>query len=153
MKTVIVAMIGISVVMLAVVIQGSVNMDSKYQHDLGVSLTRAMRQTMKQLEKDENGNERQQNRYMALLLQGMISRMDSDIELTVKVHRWDANKGELDVEAIGMYELPDRRNRTVAVRRKVIVRKISPLQGDGNCYHHMSYCCYRCCLAYAAFVI
>ena len=56
MKTVIVAMIGISVVMLAVVIQGSVNMDSKYQHDLGVSLTRAMRQTMKQLEKDVNGN-------------------------------------------------------------------------------------------------
>ena len=52
MKTVIVAMIGISVVMLAVVIQGSVNMDSKYQHDLGVSLTRAMRQTMKQLEKE-----------------------------------------------------------------------------------------------------
>ena len=121
MKTVIVAMIGISVVMLAVVIQGSVNMDSKYQHDLGVSLTRAMRQTMKQLEKDVNGNERQQNHYMALLLQGMISRMDSDIELTVKVHRWDANKGELDVEAIGMYELPDRRNRTVAVRRKVIL--------------------------------
>lgn len=56
MKTVIVAMIGISVVMLAIVIQGSVNMDSKYQHDLGVSLTRAMRQTMKQLEKDVNGN-------------------------------------------------------------------------------------------------
>ena len=52
----------------------------------------------------------------------MISRMDSDIELTVKVHRWDANKGELDVEAIGMYELPDRRNRTVAVRRKVILQ-------------------------------
>ena len=122
MKTVIVAMIGISVVMLAIVIQGSVNMDSKYQHDLGVSLTRAMRQTMKQLEKDVNGNERQQNYYMALLLQGMISRMDSDIELTVKVHRWDANKGELDVEAIGMYELPDRRNRTVAVRRKVILQ-------------------------------
>ena len=59
MKTVIVAMIGISVVMLAVVIQGRVNMDSKYQHDLGVSLTRAMRQTMKQLEKNVNGNERQ----------------------------------------------------------------------------------------------
>lgn len=30
--------------------------------------------------------------------------------------------GELDVEAIGMYELPDRRNRTVAVRRKVILQ-------------------------------
>ena len=34
MKTVIVAMIGISVVMLAVVIQGSVNMDSKYQEEI-----------------------------------------------------------------------------------------------------------------------
>ncbi|MCR5691123.1 MAG: hypothetical protein K6G62_02785 [Eubacterium sp.] len=114
----IISMVGVTSIILLLTIQGAVNMDSKNQHDLRAGLTLAMTQTMNQLKQEKM---QESNQYIALLMEGLISRLDTDMDLTLKVHSFDPDKKELEVEAIGSYVLPGNVERRVSVRRRAIL--------------------------------
>ncbi|MBO5488461.1 MAG: hypothetical protein J5972_00990 [Eubacterium sp.] len=123
MKKLIVIMINVHLILLIMTVQGAINMDSKVHQEMYDSLSTTMSQVMYSVKNNNGISLPNQNELVALLLQGMISRLDSAVDLTVIIHECNMQKGELDIEAVGEYEFPTNRKRKVAVRRKMIMNE------------------------------
>lgn len=119
MRTVIISVIGISSIVIIVMIQTTVTMNSVYQEEVTDALATAMSQTMSEVMEQEGYGIRNRNEMIAAFLQSMLQKINSDIDLTVKIHQCSYETGKMDVEAIGEYRLPDYRKRSVSVRRQI----------------------------------
>lgn len=121
MRTVIISVIGISSILIVVMIQTTVNMESRYYEEINDALAVAMSQTMTEVMEQESYGIQNQNEMIAAFLQSMLQKVSTDIDLTVKIHQCNYETGQMDVEAIGEYQLPDYRKKSVSVRRRIAV--------------------------------
>lgn len=119
MRTVIISVIGISSILIVVMMQTTVNMTSIRQEEIGDALGTAMAQTMSEVMEQESYGIRNRNEMVAAFLQSMLRKINSDIDLTVKIHQCNYETGKMDVEAIGEYRLPNHRTGSVSVRRQI----------------------------------
>ena len=120
MRTVIICVIYISSILLIVMIHNTVNGESLRKKELSDALAVAMDQTMTEvMEKDGYGiNAR--NQLVAAFLQSMLQKVDSNINLTVMIHKLDKEKGMMEVEAVGEYRLPDLGKKQISIRRQIV---------------------------------
>ena len=120
MRTVIICVIYISSILLIVMIHNTVNGESLRKKELSDALAVAMDQTMTEvMEKDGYGiNDR--NQLVAAFLQSMLQKVDSNINLTVMIHKLDKEKGMMEVEAVGEYGLPDLGKKQISLRRQIV---------------------------------
>lgn len=121
MRTVIISVIGISSILIVVMIQTTVNMESRYYEEINDALAVAMSQTMTEVMEQESYGIQNRNEMIAAFLQSMLQKVSTDIDLTVKIHQCNYETGKMDVEAIGEYQLPDYRKKSVSVRRRIAV--------------------------------
>ncbi len=121
MRTVIISVIGISSILIVVMIQTTVNMESRYYEEINDALAVAMSQTMTEVMEQESYGIQNRNEMIAAFLQSMLQKVSTDIDLTVKIHQCNYETGQMDVEAIGEYQLPDYRKKSVSVRRRIAV--------------------------------
>lgn len=121
MRTVIISVIGISSILIVVMIQTTVNMESRYYEEINDALAVAMSQTMTEVMEQEGYGIQNRNEMIAAFLQSMLQKVSTDIDLTVKIHQCNYETGQMDVEAIGEYQLPDYRKKSVSVRRRIAV--------------------------------
>jgi hypothetical protein len=105
--------------LVVIMIQSTVNLEMRKKESLDNAMSAALYQTMSEVVEQESYGIRNTNQMVAAFLQAMIVRMDADMDLTVKVHQVDYVRGEMDVEAIGIYELPNHKNKKISVRRKI----------------------------------
>lgn len=119
MRTVVIFIIGIGSFLFVVMMQGTVNKVSKADVSLDYAMAAAMHQTMTEVMEGESYGIRDRNQMIAAFLQAMVKRMDMEMDLTVRVHEVDEQLGKMDIEATGIYELPDKSKKTVSVRRKI----------------------------------
>lgn len=121
MRTVIISVIGISSILIVVMIQTTVNMESRYYEEINDALAVAMSQIMTEVMEQESYGIQNRNEMIAAFLQSMLQKVSTDIDLTVKIHQCNYETGQMDVEAIGEYQLPDYRKKSVSVRRRIAV--------------------------------
>lgn len=119
MRTVIISVIGISSVLLVVMIQSTINTEALQRESLANALSASMEQTMSEVMERENYGIENRNEMIAAFLQAMIQKVNSDVDLTVKIYQLNYETGTMDVELRGEFPLPDKKKKTVAVRRKV----------------------------------
>lgn len=119
MRTVIVSIIGISSVILIVMIQTAVNTESRQRESMEDALATAMSQTMSEVAEKNSFGMENRNEVLAAFLQALICKLDDDVELTVKIHQLDCESGEMEVEAVGVYDIPGSERRSVSVRRRI----------------------------------
>lgn len=119
MKTIIISMISVGSMLFVIMTQSSVNRELRKRQTLENAMSAAMYRTMSEvMEKDSYGI-RDTNQMVAAFLQTMMQRMDTDMNLTVTIHEADYERGKLDVEATGTYELPIRGNKSFTIRRSI----------------------------------
>lgn len=119
MRTVIISVIGISSVLLVVMIQSTINIEALQRESLANALSASMEQTMSEVMERESYGIENRNEMIAAFLQAMIQKVNSDVDLTVKIYQLNYETGTMDVELRGEFPLPDKKKKTVAVRRKV----------------------------------
>lgn len=119
MRTVIISVIGISSVLLVVMIQSTINTEALQRESLANALSASMEQTMSEVMERESYGIENRNEMIAAFLQAMIQKVNSDVDLTVKIYQLNYETGTMDVELRGEFPLPDKKKKTVAVRRKV----------------------------------
>lgn len=119
MRTVIISAVSIGSVLLVIMIQSAVNVQTSKRLSLEESLSAAMYQTMSEVMEGDRYGIADRNQMVAAFLQAMIQRVDTDMDLTVRIHEVDMQRGEMDVEATGTYELPGRRTKVISVRRQI----------------------------------
>ncbi len=119
MRTVIISVIGISSVLLVVMIQSTINTEALQRESLANALSASMEQTMSEVMERESYGIENRNEMVAAFLQAMIQKVNSDVDLTVKIYQLNYETGTMDVELRGEFPLPDKKKKTVAVRRKV----------------------------------
>jgi predicted RNA-binding protein Jag len=119
MRTVVISVISISSMLFVIMIQSTINMEVRKKESLENAMSAALYQTMSEVVEQESYGICNANQMVAAFLQAMITRMDTDMDLTVNVHQVDYERGEMDVEAIGTYELPNHKNKTIIIRRKI----------------------------------
>lgn len=119
MRTVIISVIGISSVLLVVMIQSTINIEALQRESLAKALSASMEQTMSEVMERESYGIENRNEMIAAFLQAMIQKVNSDVDLTVKIYQLNYETGTMDVELRGEFPLPDKKKKTVAVRRKV----------------------------------
>lgn len=83
------------------------------------AMSAAMYQTMSEVMEQDSYGIRNSNQMAAAFLQSMIYRINEDIDLTVKIHQVDYERGKMDVEAIACYELPNHKNKSISTRRQI----------------------------------
>lgn len=119
MRTVIVSVIGISSILLVVMIQTTINMKSIRYEEVSDALGTAMSQTMSEVMEQDSYGIQDRNEMIAAFLQSMLQKINSDIDLTVKIHQLNYETGKMDVEAIGEYLLPNHQRKSISVRRQI----------------------------------
>ena len=119
MRTVVISVISISSMLFTIMIQSTINMDTRMRESMENAMSAAMYQTMSEIMEQDSYGIHNTNQMVASFLQAMIQRIDTDIDLTVKIHHVDYERGKMDVEAIGCYELPNHQNKTITARRKI----------------------------------
>ncbi len=120
MRTVVIAVISISSMLFVIMIQSTVNTVTRHKESLEGAMTAAMYQTMSEVMERDSYGIRDANQMVAAFLQAMIQRMDTDMDLTVKIYDVDRERGRMDVEAVGCYELPNHKKKEVRVRRQIV---------------------------------
>lgn len=119
MRTIIVSMIGISSLVFVIMIQQTVNTKSTKEEELKEALTTAMYQTMTEVMEKSSYGISNRNEMMASFLQAMIQKVGDDMELSVKIHELDYEKGSMDIEATGSYRLFNEKEERVTLRRQI----------------------------------
>lgn len=119
MRTVIVFVIGVSSVFLVVMIQSAINTETRQREGIKDALATAMSQTMSEVMEQNRYGIENRNEAMAAFLQAMICKLDDDVELTVKIRYLDDESGEMEVEAVGEYDMPGNQRKSVSVRRRI----------------------------------
>lgn len=117
MKAGIVALIGAGSIVLVIMMQSSINIENIGREEVSSSLEFAMTQTMQELAEKSPYAVQNANEMMAMFLQGMLARVEGEMNLTVISHACDYEKGIMDIEAVGEYSLPGNRVKKVSVRR------------------------------------
>ncbi len=120
MKTVIISIIGIGSLFLVLSIQSNINEQTWEREELEDSMTTAMEQTLSEVVEKNSYGIADRNEMMAAFLQGMLYRIDRDVDLTVKIHDMDYDLGQMDVEATAVYPRDDGGYRQISVRRKMV---------------------------------
>ena len=120
MRTVIVSVIGISSLFLVVLIQRNVTRQMWEYDKIEESLTVAMGQTLSEVMEKNSYGIQNRNEMIAAFLQSMIRRTSEDVDLTVKVHQFDYELGQMDVEVRGNFLVEGEETREVCVRRKMV---------------------------------
>ena len=78
------------------------------------AMTGAMKTTVEKMD-----DLTQTNALMAVFMQRMLSLVDDDVDLTVRICELDKEDHEIEVEAVGEYEMSGDDRRRVAVRRRI----------------------------------
>ena len=78
------------------------------------AMTGAMQTTVEKMDDMD-----QTNALMAVFMQRMLSLVDDDVDLTVRICELDKEDHELEVEAVGEYGESGNSRRRVAVRRRI----------------------------------
>lgn len=121
MRTVIISVIGISSLFLVVMIQKNINEKTWQEEQLEDALTVAMSQTMEEVMHKGSYGITNQNEMMAAFLQAMLCKLDREIDLTVKVHQINYHLGQMDIEAIGIYQTANGKKCRSSVRRNIVM--------------------------------
>ena len=106
----------VAVIMLVIVMTANISgikPDDK-EAKLRQAMTGAMKTTVANMD-----NMDQTNALMALFMQKMLSMVDDDVDLTVRICEMDRKEHELEVEAVGEYDMSGAGRRRVAVRRRI----------------------------------
>ncbi len=119
MKTVMISVIGVSSLLLVILTQTAINEQSVYEEELNAALSTAMKQTMTEVFERNCYGMTNRNEMIAAFLQAMTKKVSDRVSLTVRIHSFDEQKGIMDVEAIGTYVLPDFREKSISVHRKM----------------------------------
>jgi hypothetical protein len=118
-RTIVISVISISSMLFVIMIQSTVNIEMRERESLENAMSTAMYQTLSEVAEQESYGICDANQMVAAFLQAMMVRMGTDIDLTVKIHQVDYERGKMDVEAIGIYELPNHKNKKIIVRRQI----------------------------------
>ena len=78
MRTVIISVIGISSILIVVMIQTTVNMESRYYEEINDALAVAMSQTMTEVMEQESYGIQNRNEMIAAFLQSMLQKVSTD---------------------------------------------------------------------------
>ena len=78
------------------------------------AMTGAMKTTVEKMD-----DMKQTNALMAVFMQRMLSLVDDDVDLTVRICEIDKEEHEMEVEAVGEYGPSGNDRRRVAVRRRI----------------------------------
>lgn len=124
MRTIVISVISISSMLFVIMIQSTVNWERRQEESLENALACAMYQTMSEVMEQDSYGIRNSNQMMAAFLQAMLERMEEGVDLTVRVHQFDYERGRMDLEAIGSYELPNHKKKTITVRRQIAFDRI-----------------------------
>lgn len=124
MRTIVISVISISSMLFVIMIQSTVNWERRQEESLENALASAMYQTMSEVMEQGSYGIRDSNQMMAAFLQAMLERMEEGVDLTVRVHQFDYERGRMDLEAIGCYELPNQKKKTITVRRQIAFDRI-----------------------------
>lgn len=119
MRTVMVAIIGVSSLLFVINIQRNINEKNWQQQQIDEALRVSMFQTLQEVSDRESDGITNQNEMMAAFLQSMIRKMDREVNLTVKVHEANFKHGQMEVEAIGTYQTKDGNSHSVSVRKNI----------------------------------
>lgn len=124
MRTIVISVISISSMLFVIMIQSTVNWERRQEESLENALASAMYQTMSEVMEQGSYGIRDSNQMMAAFLQAMLERMEEGVDLTVRVHQFDYERGRMDLEVIGCYELPNQKKKTITVRRQIAFDRI-----------------------------
>lgn len=124
MRTIVISVISISSMLFVIMIQSTVNWERRQEESMENAVSLAMYQTMSEVMEQDSYGIQDSNQMIAAFLQAMIERMDAGIDLTVRVHQLDYERGRMELEAIGSYELPNHKKKTITVRRQIAFDRI-----------------------------
>lgn len=119
MRTVIISVVGISSLFLVVLIQTKINEKTWQEDQLEDALSSSMSETLEEVALKGSYGIDNRNEMMAAFLQMMLRKFDRDIDLTVKIHEINYSLGQMDIEAIGVYQTAEGKKCRSTVRRNI----------------------------------
>lgn len=123
MRTVVIAITGLCCILYVVMIQSSINSKSARETELRDGLSTAIYQTMQEVMKNGSYGVEDKNEFIAAFLQSMLIKVNSDVELKVKIMELDLKEGLLDVEVIAVYNDVKQSRKELTLRRTVVYEK------------------------------
>lgn len=124
MRTIVILAVSISSIIFVIRIQSTINLERRQEDALENAISLAMHQTLSEVMEQDSYGIRDQNQMLAAFLQAMIERLGEGIDLTVRVHQLDYERGRMDLEAVGSYELPNHKRKEITVRRQIAFNNI-----------------------------
>jgi hypothetical protein len=101
-------------------IQSSINSRSAREAELRDSLSASISQTMREvMEKDGHGMSNEKE-FVAAFLQSFLIKINSDVDVKVKIISLDLTEGLLDIEVEAAYEDVKQARKVLTLRRTVV---------------------------------
>ncbi|MDR1700845.1 MAG: hypothetical protein LBR68_06600 [Lachnoclostridium sp.] len=120
MKIIIISITGIFCILSVVMIQSSINSRSAREAELRDSLSASISQTMREvMEKDGHGMSNEKE-FVAAFLQSFLIKINSDVDVKVKIISLDLTEGLLDIEVEAAYEDVKQARKVLTLRRTVV---------------------------------
>lgn len=123
MKQIIISAVCISAILSVLAIQSVVHGKAAYVQELEDALSVSVSQTMREVMEQESFGIEDQNEFVAALLQALILKTNSDVDMTVCIISADRERGLLDVEVKERFNFFNMGEQEIALRRTVIFQR------------------------------
>ncbi len=126
MRTLILCIIGASSILMAAVIHGTVNTETRMASQVEESLSRAMMETEREIAAQNSRGIQNREDMISAFMQMLAVQMAQEepgAEIEAAVCECDYEKKTMEIEVTARYDRPDKKRGSVSVRRRVALAK------------------------------
>lgn len=121
MKQIFVGFTFLSIIIVAVMILFSVHSESARKSEIRTNLTKNVEDALRATKTKDSYTISDTHEFVSDFAQNLLSNIDSDGEIDIKVISIDTNNGMVDLEVTESFKYPNGRNKKISVRKTVII--------------------------------